>query len=102
MTWDESTVRMKDPEEFADISSPLHEFFWHCESYETQALQDASARLKKILDAKYAPADLVEIVRQCVHLTDDAKIKLYVLLTKYEHLLMTYLESEPMSPIILN
>ena len=31
MTWDESTVRMKDPEEFADISSPLHEFFWHCE-----------------------------------------------------------------------
>ncbi len=27
MTWHESTVRMKDPEEFADISSPLHEFF---------------------------------------------------------------------------
>ena len=27
MTWDESTVRMKDPKEFADISSPLHEFF---------------------------------------------------------------------------
>ena len=65
MTWDESTVRMKDPEEFADISSPLHEFFWHCECYETQALQDASVCLKKILDAKYAPADLDEIVRQC-------------------------------------
>jgi hypothetical protein len=32
---EESTVRMKDPEEFADISSPLHEFFWHCECYET-------------------------------------------------------------------
>ena len=62
----------------------------------------SSVRLKKILDAKYAPADLDEIVRQCVHLTDDAKTKLYVLLTKYEHLLMTYLESEPMSPIILN
>jgi len=27
MTWHESTVRIKDPEEFADISSPLHEFF---------------------------------------------------------------------------
>ena len=36
MTWNESTVRMKDPKKFADISSPLHEFFWHCECYETQ------------------------------------------------------------------
>ena len=77
---------MKDPEEFADISSPLHEFFWHCECYETQALQDASVRLKKILDAKYAPADLDEIVRQCEHLADDAKTKLHSLLKKYEHL----------------
>ena len=52
--------------------------------YETQALQDTSARLRKILVAKYTPAD--EIVPQCVHLTDTAKTKLHDLIKKYEHL----------------
>jgi len=86
VTWQDSTIHMKDPELLSDISSPLHEFFWHYECYESQCLQDASSRLKKILDAKYAPADLDEIVRQCVHLAEEAQMMLKTSLKKYEHL----------------
>jgi hypothetical protein len=40
ITWDKSTIKMKEYKIFC------------------QALNDASSRLKKILDAKYEPADL--------------------------------------------
>ena len=104
MTWDESTVRMKDPEEFADISSPLHEFFWHCESYETQALQDASARLKKILDAKYAPADPISMrsrVNACIwQMTQRQSFMTYS--RSMNIYLMAHLEYGIMNLIILN
>jgi hypothetical protein len=84
MTWDESTIKMKDYEDLFDINSPLIEFYWHEESYESQALNDAS--LKKILDAKYEPADLNKIARNCDYLTDDEQMQLLSLLHKYQHL----------------
>jgi hypothetical protein len=48
MTWDESTIKMKEYEDLSDINSPINEFYWHEEIYESQALIDASSRLKKI------------------------------------------------------
>jgi hypothetical protein len=42
MTWDESTIKMKEHEDLFDINSPINEFCWHEESYESQALSDAS------------------------------------------------------------
>ena len=45
MTWDESTIKMKDYEDLFDINSPINEFYWHEEIYESQALLDASSRL---------------------------------------------------------
>jgi hypothetical protein len=51
MTWDESNIKMKEYEDLLDMDSPVNEFYWHEESYESQALNDASACLKKILDA---------------------------------------------------
>ena len=54
MTWDDSTIRMKDPESFPDLLDPINDFFWSNDLYETEALQEASAHLQKILDAKYA------------------------------------------------
>ena len=86
MTWDDSTIRMKDPESFPDLLDPINDFFWSKDLYETEALQEASARLPKILDAKYAPADLDEVVRTCGHLTEGEKRQLHALLSKYEHL----------------
>jgi hypothetical protein len=52
MTWDKSTIKMKEYEDLLNIDSPVNEFYWHEESYESQALNDASTHLKKILDAK--------------------------------------------------
>jgi hypothetical protein len=47
MMWDESTIKMKEYEDLSDINSPINEFYWHEESYESQTLNDASSRLKK-------------------------------------------------------
>jgi hypothetical protein len=29
MTWDESTIKMKEYEDLFDINSPINEFYWH-------------------------------------------------------------------------
>jgi hypothetical protein len=86
MMWDKSTIKMRDNEDLFDINSPINEFYWHEESYESQALNDASSHLKKILDAKYEPADLDKIARNCDYLTDDKQTQLLSLLHKYQHL----------------
>jgi hypothetical protein len=86
MTWDESTIKMKEYQDLFDINSPINEFYWHEESYESQALNDASSCLKKILDTKYEPADLDKIARNYDYLTDDEQTQLLSLLQKYQHL----------------
>ena len=86
MTWDDSTINMKDPESLSNLLDPVNDFFWSNDLYETEALQEASARLQKILDAKYAPADLNAVVQACRHLTEDEKSQLHALLCKYKHL----------------
>jgi hypothetical protein len=52
---------MKEYKDLLDINSPINEFYWHAEIYESQALIVASSHLKKILDTKYKPADLDKI-----------------------------------------
>ena len=87
MTWDDSTIRIKDPESFPDLWDPINDFFWSNDHYETEALLEASARLQKIRNAKYAPADLDKVIRTCGHLTDDEKTSTaYALLSAYDHL----------------
>ena len=54
--------------------------------YETEALQEASAHLQKILDTKCVLADLNAVIQACRHLSDDEKNQLHALLKKYEHL----------------
>ena len=39
MTWDDSTINMKDPESFPDLLDPVNDFFWNNDQYETEALQ---------------------------------------------------------------
>jgi hypothetical protein len=57
-TWDESTIKMRHYEMFPDILSPINDFYWHEEILESQALNEASSHLMKILDVKYEPANL--------------------------------------------
>ena len=86
MTWDDSTINMKDPESFPELLDPVNDFFWSKDLYETEVLQEASTHLQKILNAKYTPADLNTVVQACRHLTDDEKSQLHALLCKYKHL----------------
>jgi hypothetical protein len=53
MTWDKFTIKMKEYEDLSNINSPVNEFYWHEESYESQVLNDASSHHKKILVIKY-------------------------------------------------
>ena len=52
MTWDDSTIRIKDPESFPDLLDPVNDFFWSNDLYETEALQEASACLQKIFEMR--------------------------------------------------
>ena len=65
VTWDDSTINIKDPKSLLDILDPVNDFFWSNDHYETEALQEASACLQKILDATYTPADLDVVVQAC-------------------------------------
>ena len=53
-------------------------------------LEDMTDRIKKILDAKYEPADLDEVVQNQTQLSDDEKQKLSQLSHKYEDLFARY------------
>ena len=52
MTWDDSTIRMKDPESFPDLLDSINDFFWSNDLYETEALQEASARVSRKLSMR--------------------------------------------------
>jgi hypothetical protein len=53
---------------------------------DSPCLQEATKRIKQILDAKYEPANLDEVAESCSHLTQDERIKLKTLLQKYQSL----------------
>jgi hypothetical protein len=46
MTWDKSTINMKEYKDLLNIITPVNEFYCHEASYESQALSDASSCLK--------------------------------------------------------
>ena len=73
MTWDDSTINMKDPESLPDLLDPVNDFFWINDHYETEALQEASICLHEILNAKYELADLNAVIQACRHLTKGEK-----------------------------
>ena len=98
MTWDDSTINMKDPESLPDLLDPVNDFFWSNDHYETEALQEASAHLQKILDVKFALADLNAVIQACRHLMEDEM--LYFANTNIY--LMELWEHGIMNPIILN
>jgi hypothetical protein len=59
ITWMDAEVPMRNPK------ITINEFFIQ----ETGIAEDAMTRVKKILDAKYEPANLKQIVKDCIHLT---------------------------------
>ena len=77
ITWDEVSVPMKSRDATFENSYHLDD---------SGHAADATDRMHKILDAKYEPADLEEVVESCKHLDDDERDALLSLLKKYESL----------------
>ena len=68
MTWDDSTINMKDPEALLDLLDPVNDFFWNNDQHETEVLHKASNHLQKNLHAKYELVDLDEVAWACNHM----------------------------------
>ena len=77
MEWDGSSIPMKDSD-----ASMMESYF----VADPDSLDDATERLKHILDAKYEKADLKEVASQAIHLDDDEQQKLHSLLSEFEDL----------------
>ena len=77
MTWNDVTINMKPP-------TCTKEDAYHVE--EELFVSDETDRIAKILDAKYAPANLKEITDKLLHLTNNQKQQLYTLLNKRNQL----------------
>ena len=77
VTWDEMTIPMK-PENATVMTS------YHLD--DSPAVDEATKRIKGILDAKYEAANLDEVVAECKHLTDSEKISLRQILEKHKAL----------------
>jgi len=77
ITWDEVSVPMKSRDATFENSYHLDD---------SGHAADATDRMHKILDAKYEPADLEEVVESCKHLDDEERDALLSLLKKYESL----------------
>jgi Reverse transcriptase (RNA-dependent DNA polymerase)/Retroviral aspartyl protease len=53
---------------------------------ETGAIADATERMNKILEAKYAPENTNDVVTECKHLSKNEQLQLLVVLNKYKSL----------------
>ena len=71
--WDRAEVPMKQRDCTIDDSFHVPE----------EHMNTEMDRVKKILDAKYEPADLPDVVRKCTHLNDDEQSALLKLLQKH-------------------
>jgi hypothetical protein len=75
--WDNAEIPMRSRD--ATIEDSYH-------IQEAPHLEETVERIKRILDAKYEPANLDEVVAGCTHLTEEQKEELYSLLKKHESL----------------
>ena len=78
ITWMDAEVPMRNPQ------ITINEFFIQ----ETGIVEDAMTRVNKILDAKYEPANLKQIVKDCIHLTNKQQEKLLQVLENINPFLM--------------
>jgi len=74
--WREAFIPMKP------VNANINDFF----AQDSKAMEDASERIKRILDAKYEPADLQEVATASKHLTSQEQGTLLQLLRKYSDL----------------
>ena len=71
--WDGIEIPMKSRDATLEDSYFIHD---------SPCLVEAAERIKRILDVKYEPADLEEVVANCTHLSEEEKEGLHSLLKK--------------------
>ena len=76
--WEQAKVPMHDTAHTSADSYAIQQ--------ESPSVTEATERIQRILDAKYEPANLKEIVELCKHLNDYQQSQLLELLSKYESL----------------
>ena len=88
ITWDQVEVSMRSFNHAKKMKYSAHEMnIIVQEMQEPASTREATNRvLKKILDAKYEKANLVNVVKKAIHLTGIQQNKLLKLLQKYEDL----------------
>ena len=83
MEWDNATTPMLDPERFCkEFINELEQEILYMHDPDTTEAE----RIQEILDAKYCPADLNKLVKECEQLSKEEQEKLLALLKKYEQL----------------
>ena len=101
MMWDGATVRMKDPS-WVDTIDPLS-IKEESNTEEVHSMYDPltteAERIQRILDVKYAPADLEELCAECKHLSLQEQKELCALLTKFSDLFDGSLGTWNMDPV---
>jgi hypothetical protein len=75
--WDGAVTSMKN------IDTTYEESYYIPDS---DVADEAVERIKQILDAKYEPADLDQLVQECTHLNNEQKRSLLSLLKRYKSL----------------
>ena len=75
--WQDAEIPMKLPN--ATVNSDFY-------VQDNSLIENETNRIKKILDAKYEPADLEEVAEQALHLSKEEQQQLYQLLNKYKDL----------------
>ena len=84
LDFDDLTVQWKDTViPMKSIDATRYDSF---SAKDSEAMTDATDRMKRILDAKYEPADLDAVIEDCDHLTEEEKQPLRQLLEKYKSL----------------
>jgi len=82
ITWGNASTTMKDRDTF--LNQDLMEFYIY--AIESTTVQEATDRMKRILDAKYEKADLDKTVNDITYLNSEEKSQLLNLLKEYEYL----------------
>jgi hypothetical protein len=89
---------MKNIDEFPTNIRDEDDYFDYLESV---IVNEATQRMRRILDAKYEKADIDKVTDSCEHLTEDERAKLNRLLRKHEYLFEGKLGEWNTSPIEL-
>ena len=95
MTWDDSTINMKDPESLLELMDPVNDFLWNNNQYKT--IQDRHFKKLLPISRKFLMQSMHRQTSMgsygCGHLTKDEKCQLHALLSKYKHLFDGTLET---------